>query len=274
MQYVASISYGKDSLAMLHVIIDILHKPLDRIITAEVWATDTIQADLPPMVEFKEVADRIIKERWGIEVEHFCAKEKDGTKRTYEKIFYKIRNKKNGLHNGDIRGFPRVKGAWCNSELKMDAIRLANKSLGSETISYIGIASDEAERIERHSVKKNYELPLVEADWAESLCYRWCEQNNLLSPLYKTFNRGGCWFCHNQSVESLRNLRKTYPDLWELLLKWDNDTPDYCKFKPNGITVHDIDKRFQMEDEGYYNFSRFGWDSLKEAQMNIDQFLI
>ena len=34
------------------------------------WATDTIPADLPPMVEFKAKADRIIKERWGIEVEH------------------------------------------------------------------------------------------------------------------------------------------------------------------------------------------------------------
>lgn len=75
-QYIASLSYGKDSLAMLHVITDILKQPLDRIITADVWATDTIPADLPPMVEFKEKADRIIKERWGIEVEHVCAKKK------------------------------------------------------------------------------------------------------------------------------------------------------------------------------------------------------
>lgn len=87
--YIASISYGKDSLAMLHVIVDILHKPLTRIVTSEVWATDTIQADLPPMVEFKEKADRIIKERWGIEVEHFCAM-RDGEKLTYEKMFYHI----------------------------------------------------------------------------------------------------------------------------------------------------------------------------------------
>ena len=72
-QYIASISYGKDSLAMLHVITDVLHWQLDRIITANVWATDTIPADLPPMVEFKDKADRIIKERWGIEVEHVCA---------------------------------------------------------------------------------------------------------------------------------------------------------------------------------------------------------
>lgn len=49
-QYVASLSYGKDSLAMLHVITDVLHWQLDRIVTADVWATDTIPADLPPMV--------------------------------------------------------------------------------------------------------------------------------------------------------------------------------------------------------------------------------
>lgn len=71
-EYVLSLSYGKDSLACLEAI-RLLGYPLDRIITAEVWATDTISADLPPMVEFKEKADRIIKERYGIVVEHTSA---------------------------------------------------------------------------------------------------------------------------------------------------------------------------------------------------------
>lgn len=43
------------------------------IVHAEVWATDTIPADLPPMVEFKSKADKIIKQRYGIDVEHICA---------------------------------------------------------------------------------------------------------------------------------------------------------------------------------------------------------
>lgn len=64
-EYVLSLSYGKDSLACLEAI-RLLGYPLDRIITAEVWATDTIPADLPPMVEFKEKADKIIKERYMI----------------------------------------------------------------------------------------------------------------------------------------------------------------------------------------------------------------
>lgn len=71
-QYVLSLSYGKDSLACLEAI-RLLDLPLDRIIHAEVWATDTIPADLPPMVEFKAKADAIIKERYGITVEHVSA---------------------------------------------------------------------------------------------------------------------------------------------------------------------------------------------------------
>ena len=71
-EYVLSLSYGKDSLACLAAI-EQLGWPLDRIVHAEVWATDTIPADLPPMVEFKAKADRIIEERWGIEVEHIYA---------------------------------------------------------------------------------------------------------------------------------------------------------------------------------------------------------
>ena len=68
-EHTLSLSYGKDSLACLGAI-EKLGWPLDRIVHAEVWATDTIPADLPPMVEFKEKADKIILERWGIEVEH------------------------------------------------------------------------------------------------------------------------------------------------------------------------------------------------------------
>ena len=60
--YILSLSYGKDSLACLGAIEE-LGWPLDRIIHAEVWATETIPAELPEMVEFKKRADNTIKER-------------------------------------------------------------------------------------------------------------------------------------------------------------------------------------------------------------------
>lgn len=69
---ILSLSYGKDSLACIGAC-ELLGWKIDRIVHAEVWATDTIPADLPPMVEFKAKADKIIKDRLGIEVEHLCA---------------------------------------------------------------------------------------------------------------------------------------------------------------------------------------------------------
>lgn len=55
MEHILSLSYGKDSLACLGAI-EQLGWPIDRIVHAEVWATDTIPADLPPMVRGKRLA--------------------------------------------------------------------------------------------------------------------------------------------------------------------------------------------------------------------------
>ena len=125
-QYVLSISYGKDSLACLGAI-EQLGLPLDRIIHSEVWATDDIPADPPPMVEFKAKADKIIKERWGIEVEHLCAM-KDGEKLTYEKLFYHVPKRKqskreNSDWGGKPKGFPLTLGSWCK-HLKTSLVRI------------------------------------------------------------------------------------------------------------------------------------------------------
>ena len=125
---------------------------------------------------------------------------------------------------------------------------------------YLGIAADEPNRF--HSLSDKKRSPLVEAGWTEADCRRWCEENDLLSPIYTTAARGGCWFCHNQGVDQLRLLRKSYPDLWALMLKWDSDSP--VTFHTNGHTVHDFDRRFQMEDEGliYPDDKVFRWDML------------
>lgn len=64
--------------------------PLDRITTTDVWATDTISANLPPMQAFKDDMDQRIWDMYRIEVEHLCAMNKDGTKKTYEQMFYHV----------------------------------------------------------------------------------------------------------------------------------------------------------------------------------------
>ncbi len=211
------------------------------------------------MVEFKKRADQIILDRYGIEVEHICAVSggRERERVSFEQVFYR-KLYSNKYEREQIYGFSMIKGAWCNSRLKVAALNQANKSGDKHTVQYLGIASDEPERIARHT-KPDIILPLVDIGWDEQYCRQWCEDNNLLSPIYTTATRGGCWFCHNQGVEQLRLLRKSYPEFWKLMLKWDNDSP--TSFKPGGRTVHDFDKRFQMEDDGILKAgdTRFRW---------------
>ena len=270
MEHILSLSYGKDSLACLGAI-EILGLPLDRIIHAEVWATDTISADLPPMVEFKKKADAIIKDRYGIEVEHICALKTQGEgggKQTYEGMFY--HELKKGKFAGTIKGFPQTIGSWCKKlkfetngvDIRRYVLSSTNRSV-ERVVQYLGIASDEQKRIESHSQKNGIFLPLAEIGWTEEMCRKWCEENDLLSPIYTTATRGGCWFCHNQSVGQLRFLRKNYPEYWQLLLKWDADSP--VTFKPDGHTVHDFDERFQLEDEKLIDPDEyFRWSMLND----------
>ena len=254
MEHILSLSYGKDSLACLGAIEE-LGLPLDRIVHAEVWATDTIHADFPEMIEFKVKADKIIKKRYGIEVEHVRAY------KTYEQWFYSVKTGKNKKTNkdriGQNYGFPYRMGQWCNDRLK---VGLLKKIKG---IHYVGIACDEPNRF--HNLTETKISPLVEAGWTEEMCREWCEENDLLSPIYTTATRGGCWFCHNQGVEQLRLLRKNHPDLWALLMKWDVDSP--VSFKPDGHTVHDFEKRFSLEDKGVVPCDRkFRWKMLEAVQ--------
>lgn len=258
-EHILSLSYGKDSLACLGAIEE-LGWPLDRIVHAEVWATDTIPADLPPMVAFKSKADRIIKERWGIEVEHITGNY------DFQSRFYKRCTGKNENYAGEYTGWPGIIRNWCNSELKVAALKKAQKCAGA---IYIGIAADEPNRF--HNLTAVKKSPLIEAGWDEAYCRQWCEDNDLLSPIYTTTTRGGCWFCHYQGVGQLRLLRKNYPDLWALMLKWDSDS--IRTYHSDGHTVHDFDRRFQLEDEGLLSPDDkiFRW-SMLEDELNYRLF--
>ena len=132
---VLSLSYGKDSLACLGAC-EKLGWKIDRIIHAEVWATDEISADLPPMLEFKKKADAIIKERYGLEVEHVCAIAKDGTKQTYEKLFYHVPKRRG-------RERERRKTSWISpSQRKLVYIepqKISTTAFQSQSVEGIGV---------------------------------------------------------------------------------------------------------------------------------------
>ena len=138
-------------------------------------------------------------------------------------------------------------------------------------VHYIGIAADEPKRIAKHMPKKNKVLPLVQIGWDEDLCGLEAKYMDMLAPTYTDGQlRDGCWFCHNQGVGQLRSLRKNYPDLWALLLKWDADSP--VTFRADGHTVQDFDRRFALEDEGLVDPQEHWKWSKMEEELNYRWF--
>ena len=266
-EYVLSLSYGKDSMACLGAIKH-LGLPLHRIVTADIWATDTIRADYPPMAAFKDYADKVIRERYGIEVEHYHATTIDGVvkdKVTYRDGFY--HTMQSGKYEGTIKGFPMMRGPWCQ-KLKLNAVDQMPTE-ADIVIQYLGIAADEPDRIAKHINRPNVMLPLVVLGWEEDLCGLWCKYSDLLAPTYTSSTRDGCWFCHNQRTDQLRNLRHEHPELWQLLLEWDKDSPVTFKAptrKQAGHTVRDYDERFKLEDDGVLvkDDGHFRWKQLDE----------
>ena len=82
----------------------------------------------------------------------------------------------------------------------------------------------------------------------EAYCRKWCEENDLLSPIYTTATRGVCWFCHNPvSYTHLKTRHQyVYPheeskdndmtQVYEYLAtrKISKETVDYCDIRSDG----------------------------------------
>ena len=233
MKYVASVSFGKDSLAML-IKIKELGLPLDEVIYVDIMFDDNISGETPEMASFITKAEKILKEKFNIEVTHLKGI-------TFKEQFYKV--KQRGNHIGDNYGFPYTIGAWCNDRLKMQPIKEYLRKQKEQVIQYVGIAYDEPKRYERLN-HETHIAPLYDLKITEKEAMEICEKYDLVSPIYKTSFRGGCWFCPKQRLSQLKWLYKEHNDLWNILKDMEKDS--FNTFKPN-VTLKDLEERFENE---------------------------
>lgn len=231
MKYIASLSFGKDSMAMLIKILE-LGLPLDEVIYCDIRFDEEISGEMPLMADFIPKAEKILKEKFNIEVKHLRGV-------TFKEQFYKI--KKRGKHIGDNYGFPYTIGAWCNDRLKIQPIKKYLQSIEEPVIQYVGIAYDELERYE----KLNHEThiaPLYDLKITEKEAMEICKEYDLLSPIYESSFRGGCWFCVKQRLSQLRNLYENYPELWNKLKELEKDSFNTFRTKQ---TLRELEERFK-----------------------------
>lgn len=125
-----------------------------------------------------------------------------------------------GVYKGKIYGFPIGGKCFINRDCKVTPIRryLAKLAGGSRRVrknivQYIGIAKDEPSRLGRIDGSRKISL-LDKYGYTEAMARSKCEEYGLLSPIYQTGTRNGCWFCPNCSLKQFSQFRKQHPDLW------------------------------------------------------------
>lgn len=233
MKYIASCSFGKDSLAMILTILE--HGlPLDEVIYCEVMFDEHISGEYPLHADFiHNKAIPILEIVYGLKVRVL----RDS--RTYKEMCTSLRVR--GKYVGTPLGFPMRLGPWCN-KLKMRPIKAYNKEQTEPVHEYVGIAVDEPERLARLTPNKS--SPLADYGITEEMALEMCKQHYLLSPIYQTQARNGCWFCHNARIGELRDLYRQYPELWAELR--EIQAISRVTFKQD-YTVFDLEERFKKE---------------------------
>lgn len=234
MYYIASLSGGKDSLAMVLKLIE-LKWPLDYCIFYDGG------------VEFDAVYKTINKVKHIIE--DYGAKLivlKPDTDFFYNMLLKPVCEDTGKEHYGMDWCGGCVRWATMN---KVNAIDKFLNSLDDEYIQYIGIAFDEAKRIK---CEKNKVYPLVELQMTEQDCLSYCYKNGYTWEegadnvrLYDLLDRVSCWCCANKNLKELRNIYHYLPKYWKKLKALQSRIP-----RPfyHDKTIFDLEERFKLED--------------------------
>ena len=185
--YVANTSRGKDSTAMLRAI-QLMGWPLDMICSVDIWATQDIPAELPPMVKFKDEYDQKVLDWFGVPVTRLCA-----TKRSQNV------NAERERESGPNGCPTQICSTQCQTESMQAQSRVSpepRSSLGArnskwirltyEDIFYRHISTDrkrEREREKRRNKPQNggsriYGFPQILGTWCQSELKRSATQDS------------------------------------------------------------------------------------------------
>ncbi len=239
MKYIASVSFGKDSLAMLLLLIE-KKEPLDEVIFYDTG------------MEFQsiyETRDRVLELLKSKNIKYTELKPKQPFEYT---MFNKTVKHRNGTRS---KGYSWCGGRcrWGTTEKNKTISTYLKNNYGESYRELVGIAYDEPNRIKQdvHKLYPLYDLHFTEKDCL-SYCYKrgFCWEEDGIR-LYDILDRVSCWCCANKNLKELRNYCKYLPTYWNKLKKFQRRTSR--PFKNNKYTVFDLEERFKQELKGSEN---------------------
>ena len=216
-KYIASCSFGKDSLAMVLRLIEEKY-PLDEVIFYDTGM------EFQAIYNNREKLSNILLDH---NIQFAILKDS----RSFE---YKAFEKEIHKRDGTISyGYD-----WCGglrrweTKNKTDTIKkyFREKYKGQPITEYIGIAYDEYPRIYKSRIKrwdtaKIY--PLVEWKMTESGCLEYCrergwnwEENGI--DLYDVLDRVSCWCCVNKNQKEIKNIIMHLPEYWNRIKDYES----------------------------------------------------
>ena len=231
MKHIVSFSGGKDSTAMLLMMIE-KKMQIDEIIFCDTTV------EFPQMIEHinrveKYIGRKITRLKAPYDFEHYLA--------------HHIKSK--GVNKGK-KGYgwagPRLR--WCTSTLKRDVIKKYLKHIPIRT-EYLGIAVDEEARVHKtkSTSKVSYRFPLYDWGITEKDALQYCYDLGFdWGGLYEKFSRVSCYLCPLQPIRALRKLYNDFPELWENMRRLDKLS--YRQFRKD-YSIDELEKRFQAENQ-------------------------
>lgn len=217
---IASVSWGKDSLAMLHILMrDVYY--LDEVVFfdtgMEFDAIYDVRDQTLPLLEERGILYTELKPKNPMWWSMFCRPvKKRGTTEVHKHGY--------GWCGGSCR--------WGTTEKQRALDRYAEER---NAYMYVGIAADETSRIEKEV--KPYKLHiLADLGMTEADCLAYCYEHGYDwmqdgVRLYDVLDRVSCWCCRNKNMKELRAIRDHLPDVWKRLCAME-DVLGQMKTKP------------------------------------------
>lgn len=234
---VASVSGGKDSVAMLIVMKEQAIQP-DYVVFLNTGI------ELPRQVHYvRQKLAPWVRESFGLDITEIHPKEP-----------FALQVKKRGVPFAPA-------GRWCCRTIKKEPFYLWLRDKGVKYLDlYLGYAADEEERFKnaKRQVKPyarkfgvkvvHLHAPLLEAGITEKEALSLTKRHGLYNGLYDHFNRTGCYLCPYQSLDDWRALFWNFPRLFNAAKKLEEmSIREHGKTFRQDYTLAELEARFKSE---------------------------